>query len=498
MSIKKQTLWSIVPLLVVTAVNVFSVPKFLEYLGDDRYSLWFYVLTLSGSFGFMDMGFGVAVGRYIGVALGRGDRDAVRSYWATGNAVAIPLLGTMALFFILLGVVCGPGWFNVKPGDEMLLRWSFVAGGIGLFLGYYSQFWNSLSQAHLDFRFISILRVAVSLLQILPSIYLAKITGNPLVLIAWAALVGVAQLLVFIWHARVNYGLGFHLREASLARLREMGGYTGKTFATLVLNSFLGSVDRLLLGKLAPTSVFASYNVATNVGGRIQGLSVAVMGPVFNNTARALGSEGKTTPASVYDETFRFTFGWYLLGSVWIAAWHPFLLNLWLGPVRGASVGEVFAPIVFAYSLASVSNISGAQLGPLNRLGAGFFFNLLTGLLVMAGVYFGWKIAGMKGVAYGFLLSRAGLIAQDIFVIRLIGAGGWLSRETWFHILAQCLAGAGFYGLWRLQPHSVVWLALCALSHGGLVAAWLLHRSGMRLSLGRASSLPVAVGKNDD
>ena len=305
-----------VPLLVVTAVNIFSVPLFLQYLGEDRYSLWFYVLTFSGTFGFMDLGLGVAVGRYIGVALGRGDQEAVRGYWATGNAIAIPLLGAMAAVFIFLGAVFGPEWFNVKHGDETLLRWSFLAGGLGLFLSFYAQFWNVLSQAHLDFKFISILRVGVSLGQILPSILLAKWTGNPLILIGWAAFVGLAQLFVFIWHAKTNYGLGFHFREASMGRLREMGTYTGKTFATLIVSSFLGSVDRLLLGKLASTTAFASYMVATNVGGRIQGLSGAIMGPVFHNTSRAVGAESRTSAAAVFNETFRFTFGWYLLASL--------------------------------------------------------------------------------------------------------------------------------------------------------------------------------------
>ncbi len=70
MSLKKQTLWSIVPLLVITAINIVSVPLFYRFLGPVLYALWFYVLTFTGAFGFMDLGLGVAVGRYIGVALG--------------------------------------------------------------------------------------------------------------------------------------------------------------------------------------------------------------------------------------------------------------------------------------------------------------------------------------------------------------------------------------------------------------------------------------------
>ena len=181
MSLKRQTLWSMAPLLVVTVINIVSVPLFYRYLGSEMYALWFYVLTFTGAFGFMDLGLGVAVGRYSGVALGKGDLDAVREYWGTGNAIAIPLLAIMALVFAVVGVVFGPAWFNVAPENVNLLRWSFVAGGVGLFLSYYGQFWLILSQAHLDFRFVAILRTLATVLRVIPAIPLAWATRNPLV-----------------------------------------------------------------------------------------------------------------------------------------------------------------------------------------------------------------------------------------------------------------------------------------------------------------------------
>ncbi len=75
-----------------------------------------------------------------------------------------------------------------------------------------------------------------------------------------------------------------------------MATYTGKTFASLVVNSMLAPSDRLVLGKLAPPVDFTRYAISTNVGGRILGLSGAVMGPVFSNTNRAVGSGKSRVP----------------------------------------------------------------------------------------------------------------------------------------------------------------------------------------------------------
>ena len=45
MNLKRQTLWSIVPLLVITLINLVSVPLFYRFLGPVLYALWFYVLA---------------------------------------------------------------------------------------------------------------------------------------------------------------------------------------------------------------------------------------------------------------------------------------------------------------------------------------------------------------------------------------------------------------------------------------------------------------------
>jgi O-antigen/teichoic acid export membrane protein len=476
MNLKKQTLWSMLPLIVVTLVNIASVPLFYRYLGPEMYALWFYVLTFTGAFGFMDLGLGVAVGRYIGVALGEKDLQAVREYWGTGNAIAIPLLIAMGLIFVLIGVIFGPKWFNVSPPLVSLLRWSFVAGGVSLFLSYYGQFWLILSQAHLDFRFLSVLRTAISLLQIIPSIVLAWATRNPLVLILWATAASVLQLVIFIWHSKKSYSLGFDFTHAGWHRAREMALYTGKTFASLVVGSLLGSADRLLLGKLAPPVDFARYAISSNAGARILGLSGAVMGPVFSNTNRAVGSGSRESLAAVYNEIFEFTFPWYALVSIWIAVWHPVLLRFWLGDKLGATVAPLFVPIIVGCCLTGISNISAAQLGSLNRVGTGLIFNVLTGTLLVAGVFWGWHWNGLVGVAWALLFSRISLFIQDLYVIRLVHAGGWLAARTWAHLAFQVVLGGLFFSTVFLWPRTSLWQVIPSILHGGFVTAWLLRQ----------------------
>src|SRR5215467_3321165 len=133
MSLKKQLLWNLAPIVVISAVNLFSVPLNFRFLGAELYGIWLWVLSLNGTFGFADLGLGVIVGRFVGVALGRGDQQAVREYWGTGNLIVLPFIGLIALLFTVLGVIWGPKGFNVSPSNESMLRLCFIPAGLGLF-----------------------------------------------------------------------------------------------------------------------------------------------------------------------------------------------------------------------------------------------------------------------------------------------------------------------------------------------------------------------------
>lgn len=471
------------PLLVLSVVSIFSMPLFWRWLGTDMYALWFYVITFTGMFGFADLGLAVAVGRYISVALGKKDHAAVRGYWGTGNLIMLPFLVLVSLVFIVLGVWLGPKWFNVAPGNASLLRACFAAGGLGLFLSYYGTYWLCLSQAHLDFKFISLLRMAMGLLQVIPAIVLAFYTKNPLVLILWGALVGALQLGIFVWHARQKYQLGLDLGSASLSRAREMAGYTGKSFIGLMVGSLFASIDRVILGRVASPADFNPYTISANLATRLQGFSVAVMGPVFFGSARVVDS-GRAAAARIYNDTFAFVFEWYLLAAIWVGLWHPVLLRFWLshtmglkgGETAAPQVGPLLVPLVCACCLSALANISGAQLASLNRQGVQIGFSVSAGLLAMAGVWTGWHWFGVAGVAYGYLFSRLALVAQDLYTIRLLQAGGWLAVGTWLQVAAQLLVGAGFATVYLFLPPDSSWLLGPAALHGGLVAVWLLRQ----------------------
>ncbi len=177
-----------------------------------------------------------------------------------------------------------------------------------------------------------------------------------------------------------------------------------------------------------------------------------------------------------YDEAFQFLIGWYALAVVWIFVWHEPAAQAWLGVLAGARVSPLLPPLVLAYALTSISIISSSQLGALNKVGTQAIFHLISGLLTLPAVYLGWKWGGLYGLALGFLVSRVPLFFQDISSVRLIGAGGWLSRETWLLFAAQGAIGGLFFLLRNIIAASLFTSLLLALLHAAGVGAWLVWK----------------------
>jgi hypothetical protein len=159
-----------------------------------------------------------------------------------------------------------------------------------------------------------------------------------------------------------------------------------------------------------------------------------------------------------------------------------------LGQQTALQVAPLLTPLVVACCISAIANISGAQLASMNRLGAAIGFTATAGVLATAGVWMGWHVAGIVGAAYGFLFSRVAFLAQDLFTIHLIKAGGWLDLHTWLKIGAQGLVGAVFALSYLLFRSDSYWLLIPAALHSSLVAAWLLRHSLRKLFAGNITS----------
>lgn len=480
MKLEQATAWSLLPILLLAILSVVTVPIYYHSFGPEMYALWFAVQTMTGSFGFMDLGMGVATGRFVGVAIGRGDFSAAREYWASGNVVNLVFLGAMAVAFGLVGSFGGARWFQAVHFDHPVFLASVWASAAGLFVNYYSQGWQILLQAHLEFRWLSINRSLFSLLTGIGMAGLAWLFHNPFPSILFGVGIGILQLASLMWRAHHRHLMGPSVKYARWVRLREMFAYTGKTFLALISGSVLSSLDRWVLGRVAGATPFVSYNVASNLASRAQGLSVAVMGPIFHESSRGVGGEDIPRLADIYRRSFNLLAPIYILSTLWITFWQVPWLDLWLGPKLATEVSHVLPFLIWAATVSAISNISGAQLGPLNLVGTGTIIQSISWACSGLLVWVGWQLHGMEGSAAGLLAGRFVLFFQDALVRQRIHVRS--ERMPFFKMI---LASAFF--CWLTHWGGLLWaptrnwqLLMSLICIAGLGLVWWMSRSDLQ------------------
>ena len=480
MKLEQATAWSLLPILLLAILSVVTVPIYYHSFGPEMYALWFAVQTMTGSFGFMDLGMGVATGRFVGVAIGRGDLVAAREYWASGNVVNLVFLAAMALAFGLLGSFVGAQWFQSVHFDQPVFLACVWASAAGLFVNYYSQGWQILLQAHLEFRWLSINRSFFSLLTGIGMAGCAWLFHNPFPSILFGVGIGIFQLASLMWRAHHRHLMGPSLKHARWVRLREMFAYTGKTFLALISGSVLSSLDRWVLGRVAGATPFVSYNVASNLASRAQGLSVAVMGPIFHESNRGVGGEDVPRLAEIYRRSFNLLAPIYILSTLWITFWQVPWLDLWLGPKLATEVSHVLPFLIWAATVSAISNISGAQLGPLNLVGTGTIIQSISWACSGLLVWVGWQLHGMEGSAAGLLAGRFVLFFQDALVRQRIHVRS--GRMPFFKMI---LVSAFF--CWLTHWGGLLWaptrnwqLLMSLICIAGLGLVWWMSRSDLQ------------------
>jgi len=205
------------------------------------------------------------------------------------------------------------------------------------------------------------------------------------------------------------------------------------------------------LGRVAGSDSFVAYNVGANLAARVQGLSVAAMGPIFHGSSRGVGEGDRGRLAEIYLQPFRMMFPLYFAGALWATVWQWPWLQLWLGPEAGERVASVLPFLLWGAAWSALMNISGAQLGPHNLVGFGTLVQsaswLLSGLLV----WMGWNGAGLAGAGAGLMAGRSLFFLQDAKIRNLLGVS-ILDRNFFTHLLCIALTVVVFWILSAILP----------------------------------------------
>lgn len=450
----RNTLWSVVGYAVQFATPIVLIPYTISRVTFDQYGIWVTLYTLASWFGFYDLGIWGPVVRDVAERQAKGDREGLRTLWATWFT-----------FDLVLGVVLILGSAALAP--ELVRRFASRADanlGVPIFVGLAAQSILTVLMRHLintlqglqRHDLTNVMAIAVTPLWVGGQIAFLEygwgLRGLMLNGLAFA-LLQVVILLIMI--ARLGYPISFSPTRFSVTEFRRLLGHGWK----FQLNWFFTQGfrnDRLVVSRWSVSdAMIARYQLGAGLMDRLAG-SVTVLSAGILSAASDLAARGDLDRVRVM--FFRGT-KYHALAAVGLLGFAALfgreLMMFWMGRPLPESVLilRIMAVGGMATAIGSCGQSVAAALG---RTG---WIAICSGLGLAATVFL-YMTVGRRYDYVGLAASvSAGLaLIQITFMIGLRGFLEFRWREYVGNallkpaVLAVPLAGV-YAGWWALASH---------------------------------------------
>ena len=251
-------------LLVHAIVGFFLSPFILHKLGDDAFSVWVLIFSLTGYYGLLDLGIRSSIVRYVAKFAATQDEDRLRNFLSTGVAF-------YAIVSVLVLLLTGVGFphlrsiFKIPPSVLGPAQVLFVMAGIGGALTFPLSVFAAVLEGLQKFSWLHLSQVGVTLLRGL-LIVIALAQGGGLVAIG-AVTVGMNLLgyLIFMWMAYRAFPLRLSMKYVNGHSLWQMLSYGAFAFVILIAEKLRFQSDPIVIGALLSSGAVTYFSIGSKL-----------------------------------------------------------------------------------------------------------------------------------------------------------------------------------------------------------------------------------------
>jgi len=355
----RNTVWSVIGYAVQFLAPLVLIPYIVSSVGRETYGgVWVTLYTLASWVSYFDLGLWGSLTRDVADRHARGDREGLRTLWAT--RWTYDLVGIA----LVLAVTSGAGAEIVRrfstvahPSSALIFVGLAAQAAIGPMLRHLSCTLNGLQRLDL----LNLMAVGITVLWAGGQVAalalgwgLVGLMVNGLVF----SLLQVAILLAMI--ARLGYPMSFSPRAFSMAECRRLLGFGWKTQASLGITQAFRN-DRVVMGsRHVAGDTIASYQFGAGIMNRLSGsiavLSSGVLAAVSDLAAR--GDRDRVRVVFLRGTKYHALAGFGLLGFAALFARE--LLVFWIGQPQPEAV--VVLRIMTAGALATAIGSCGQSV----------------------------------------------------------------------------------------------------------------------------------------
>lgn len=333
----KNTLWLYLRMGASILVNILTTRILLQALGASDYGIYNVVGGAITLLGFLTASMSTSTQRFISYALGKGDKENLKSIFNNTLCVHYGLAFVSTLLLLFASIILFNGVLNIPDGRETVALGVY---GCLVFSTIYSITivpYDGVLNAHENMRFYSLIGLFDIFVKLAIAVAVYYSTFDQLMLYAI-----LMALEAWVLRMVTKYYCSHHYEECkrqelhkyfninTIKELTSFAGWNMLNIATLMFSVF---GINLVINHFFGTALNAALGIATQLSGVLMGMSMNMIKAI---TPILVKSEGGHRRENLLKITFvgcKFSYLLFSFFSIPIMFYIPQILDLWLEDV---------------------------------------------------------------------------------------------------------------------------------------------------------------------
>lgn len=432
-------------MLVVMAINLWTVPLLLRALGQSDYGLYQLVAGVITMLTFINAAMTISTQRYMSVAMGQNDNEARLN---TIYNVSLLLHLIIGIGIVIILEVLTPflfhGFLNIEPDRIGASEWTYQFLIISTFFTILSVPFDAELNAYENMLVFAIISIIDAVLRLAIALALPYLNGD-LLIIYGAGMAGISILNAALkyGYTRKKYKVMYpNIKSIDSVTFKDMFSFAGwNTFSAFSMtgrNQGIAIILNLFMG----TIVNAAYGIANQINGLLVYFS-STLQKSFN--PQLMRSEGMKDN----DRMLRFSFSLSKMSTLAIIILAlplivdmPYVLSLWLGDNVPENTVDFTRYILI---LSIVYQLSSGLMSAIQSHGVVRNYTLTMSAILLANLPLTYFVLWIKLPIFCVMLSM--IIIEVICLIVRLGFAHSLCKVSILDFIKQiilpicCIAG---------------------------------------------------------
>jgi O-antigen/teichoic acid export membrane protein len=419
-AIGRNVFWNWAGILVVSLVQIVTLPVMIHRLGSGYYGIWVLLYTFVGYFSFFDFGIGTSILRFASRLDGAEDVAALRRI----TAAALHLSIVVALIVVTITASIAyfvPEFLKIPASSVHLARILVLLMGVSVAIMFPARAAGSCLQGLQRFDLYNAGYIATTVLRgacIIAALYLGFGVLTIGIITVLAALFSLVFYLGALQFLDRNFFASWMV--ISYSHMRELVAFSSFVFIMSIGDYLRFQLDSVVISRYLTVALVTPFSVAATLMTFFMNALGSITSPLMSEQARLDGAGLYAASREFFLHGTKFTASFALLGGVLLISHGKLLLQVWLGQ----ELVEAY-PILVILTAAYVTDLGqGPSINLLRSRGrhqAMAYWTLLEGVANLVLSIILCRRMGVVGVALGTAIPMlvTKLVVQPWYVLRV-------------------------------------------------------------------------------